>query len=75
MTVEPSSQTSTAFKGLKRSFIFSELEHRLDFQLKESKVLHSYLKVLTAHTSYWTNMDVALFLHSQIYTKQTNHKL
>ncbi|XP_035827763.1 phospholipase DDHD1 [Aplysia californica] len=40
----------------------AELEYRLDFQLKEQRMENSYLSVLTSHTSYWTNKDVAYFL-------------
>lgn len=47
--------------------LFAELEHRLDFQLKEGKMENSYIAALTSHTSYWTNMDVALFILSQIF--------
>uniref|UniRef100_A0A2C9K0T3 DDHD domain-containing protein n=1 Tax=Biomphalaria glabrata TaxID=6526 RepID=A0A2C9K0T3_BIOGL len=39
-----------------------KLEYRIDFQLKEQRMENSYLSVLTSHTSYWTNKDVAYFL-------------
>ncbi|XP_063958052.1 phospholipase DDHD1-like [Lytechinus pictus] len=44
-----------------------ELEHRVDFELKESNLGSSYLSALTSHTSYWTATDVGLFVVSQLF--------
>ncbi|XP_025104108.1 phospholipase DDHD1-like isoform X1 [Pomacea canaliculata] len=40
----------------------TELEYRLDYQLRERSMENSYVSLLTSHTSYWTSRDVALFL-------------
>ncbi|CAL1526177.1 unnamed protein product [Lymnaea stagnalis] len=45
----------------------TELEYRMDFQLKEQRMENSYLSVLTSHTSYWTNKDVAYFLLTHLH--------
>lgn len=44
-----------------------KLSNRMDFQLKESSFESSYLSVLTSHTAYWSNQDVAFFILSHIY--------
>ncbi|XP_030855314.1 phospholipase DDHD1 [Strongylocentrotus purpuratus] len=44
-----------------------ELEHRVDYELKESNLGSSYLSALTSHTSYWTAADVGLFVVSQLF--------
>ncbi|XP_076442138.1 phospholipase DDHD1-like isoform X2 [Babylonia areolata] len=40
----------------------TELEYRLDYQLRERSMENSYLSLLTSHTAYWTNRDIALFI-------------
>ncbi|GFN82833.1 phospholipase ddhd1 [Plakobranchus ocellatus] len=45
----------------------TELEYRLDFQLREQRMENSYLSVLTSHTAYWTNKDVAYFLLTHLH--------
>ncbi|ELT99325.1 hypothetical protein CAPTEDRAFT_197144 [Capitella teleta] len=45
----------------------TELEHRLDYQVKEGKMENSYLATLTSHFSYWSNLDLALFIMTQIF--------
>ncbi|GFS17842.1 phospholipase DDHD1 [Elysia marginata] len=45
----------------------TELEYRLDFQLREQRMENSYLSVLTSHTGYWTNKDVAFFLLTHLH--------
>lgn len=49
------------------------LKERLDFMLKEGMVENSYLNSITAHTSYWTSQDVAMFLLLQLYSYQRSH--
>lgn len=44
-----------------------KLNYRMDFQLKESSFESSYLSVLTSHTAYWSNQDVAFFILNHIY--------
>ncbi|XP_033106666.1 phospholipase DDHD1-like isoform X2 [Anneissia japonica] len=44
-----------------------ELEHRLDFELKESNFSNGYISALTSHTSYWGSLDVALFVLYHLY--------
>ena len=46
------------------------LQERLDFQLREGIVENQYLSSLFAHTSYWGNADVLLFILCQIYQYQ-----
>uniref|UniRef100_UPI00398F1E10 phospholipase DDHD1b isoform X2 n=1 Tax=Pristiophorus japonicus TaxID=55135 RepID=UPI00398F1E10 len=46
----------------------TELEHRLDFELREGLVESRYWSAVTSHTSYWSSLDVALFLLSFLYT-------
>lgn len=41
---------------------FSELEYRLDYQVRERSMENSYISLLTSHTSYWTNKDIVLFI-------------
>ena len=48
-------------------FFYAELECRLDYMLKEGKMESAYLATLTSHTAYWTNLDVAHFVLSQIF--------
>ncbi|XP_066523902.1 phospholipase DDHD1 isoform X2 [Hoplias malabaricus] len=44
-----------------------ELEHRIDFELREGLVESRYWSAVTSHTAYWTSHDVALFLLTFIY--------
>ncbi|NWS74762.1 DDHD1 Phospholipase, partial [Crotophaga sulcirostris] len=39
-----------------------ELEHRIDFELREGFVESRYWSTVTSHTAYWSSMDIALFL-------------
>ncbi|XP_069773102.1 phospholipase DDHD1b [Narcine bancroftii] len=48
----------------------TELEHRLDFELREGLVESRYWSAVTSHTSYWSSLDVALFLLSFLYTQK-----
>uniref|UniRef100_A0A8C9WRE3 DDHD domain containing 1 n=1 Tax=Scleropages formosus TaxID=113540 RepID=A0A8C9WRE3_SCLFO len=53
-------------------FCFSvELEHRIDFELREGLVESRYWSAVTSHTAYWSSLDVALFLLTFMY-KQEN---
>ena len=45
-----------------------KLQERLDFQLREGMVENQYINSIFAHTGYWNNADVALFMMCQIYT-------
>lgn len=40
----------------------AELEHRLDYVLREGNLESSYISALTSHTSYWNSYDVAYFI-------------
>ncbi len=42
-------------------------KQRLDFTLQEGVVSSSYLSALSAHTSYWTDLDAATFILKEIY--------
>ncbi|VEL36497.1 unnamed protein product, partial [Protopolystoma xenopodis] len=46
-----------------------ELEHRLDFQLRESRYENFYVSLLTSHTSYWSNTDVAMFIMTNVFSQ------
>uniref|UniRef100_A0A1I8JN51 DDHD domain-containing protein n=1 Tax=Macrostomum lignano TaxID=282301 RepID=A0A1I8JN51_9PLAT len=45
----------------------TELEHRLDYQLREGRYESSYVSVLTSHTAYWSHEDIALFIMSHLF--------
>ncbi|MBN3286648.1 DDHD1 Phospholipase, partial [Polyodon spathula] len=47
-----------------------ELESRIDFELREGMVESRYWSAVTSHTSYWSSLDVALFLLTFMYTKE-----
>ncbi|XP_048097065.1 LOW QUALITY PROTEIN: phospholipase DDHD1 [Alosa alosa] len=47
-----------------------ELEHRIDFELREGMVESRYWSAVTSHTAYWSNLDVALFLLTFIYEQR-----
>ncbi|XP_032883156.1 phospholipase DDHD1 isoform X2 [Amblyraja radiata] len=51
-----------------------ELEHRLDFELREGLVESRYWSAVTSHTSYWSSLDVALFLLSFLYTQRPGNE-
>jgi phospholipase DDHD1 len=44
------------------------LYERIDFMLREGITENSYINAMTAHTSYWTNADCAMYLLLQIYS-------
>ncbi|XP_018087847.1 phospholipase DDHD1 isoform X2 [Xenopus laevis] len=44
-----------------------ELEHRMDFELREGLVESRYWSAMTSHTAYWSSMDVAFFLLTFLY--------
>jgi len=48
------------------------LDSRLDFMLKERTMESAYLATLTSHTAYWTNLDVAVFILTHIFSS-TSH--
>ncbi|XP_067222876.1 phospholipase DDHD1 isoform X1 [Chanodichthys erythropterus] len=48
-----------------------EMEHRMDFELREGLVESRYWSAVTSHTAYWTSHDVALFLLTFIYRQQS----
>lgn len=47
--------------------MFLDLEYRIDYQLREASFSNSYISMLTSHTSYWTDRDVAFFVLSHIH--------
>ncbi|KAG9268761.1 phospholipase DDHD1 isoform X1 [Astyanax mexicanus] len=49
-----------------------EMEHRIDFELREGLVESRYWSAVTSHTAYWTSHDVALFLLTFIYKSQSS---
>uniref|UniRef100_A0A8B9ZL20 DDHD domain containing 1 n=1 Tax=Anas platyrhynchos TaxID=8839 RepID=A0A8B9ZL20_ANAPL len=58
----PFSQSSSAF--LEPTL---ELEHRIDFELREGLVESRYWSAVTSHTAYWSSLDIALFLLTFMY--------
>lgn len=54
------------------SVISVEMEHRLDFELREGLVESRYWSAVTSHTAYWNSHDVALFLLTFIYKSQSS---
>ncbi|XP_016133779.1 phospholipase DDHD1-like [Sinocyclocheilus grahami] len=48
-----------------------EMEHRIDYELREGLVESRYWSAVTSHTAYWTSHDVALFLLTFIYKQQS----
>ncbi|KAE8586567.1 hypothetical protein XENTR_v10021702 [Xenopus tropicalis] len=66
------SQSSTGSQALPHSMSglldsTLELEHRIDFELREGLVESRYWSAMTSHTAYWSSMDVALFLLTFLY--------
>ncbi|KAI5618895.1 phospholipase DDHD1 isoform X1 [Silurus asotus] len=49
-----------------------EMEHRIDFELREGLVESRYWSAVTSHTAYWNSHDVALFLLTFIYKSQSS---
>lgn len=47
--------------------ILVELEHRIDFELREGLVESRYWSAVTSHTAYWSSLDIALFLLTFMY--------
>nr|XP_048709288.1 phospholipase DDHD1 isoform X4 [Caretta caretta] len=50
-----------------KASILVELEHRIDFELREGLVESRYWSAVTSHTAYWSSMDIALFLLTFMY--------
>ncbi|KAM4014010.1 phospholipase DDHD1 isoform 2-T2 [Anomaloglossus baeobatrachus] len=65
------SQSSTTSQTIPHSISGSldtvDLEHRIDFELREGLVESRYWSAMTSHTAYWSSMDVALFLLTFLY--------
>uniref|UniRef100_A0A670HN92 DDHD domain containing 1 n=1 Tax=Podarcis muralis TaxID=64176 RepID=A0A670HN92_PODMU len=47
-----------------------DLEHRIDFELREGLVESRYWSAVTSHTAYWSSMDIALFLLTFMYKQE-----
>ncbi|XP_049753759.1 phospholipase DDHD1 isoform X6 [Elephas maximus indicus] len=47
-----------------------ELDHRIDFELREGLVESRYWSAVTSHTAYWSSLDVALFLLTFMYKQE-----
>ena len=58
---------STCINSTYHSLYFSELEHRIDFQLHHGAMENAYISAVTSHTSYWSSQDVALFILQQLH--------
>ncbi|XP_028851803.1 phospholipase DDHD1 isoform X2 [Denticeps clupeoides] len=67
---EEKSQSAYSLSSMSTSTIISttvDLEHRIDFELREGLVESRYWSAVTSHTGYWTSHDVALFLLTFMY--------
>ncbi|XP_039527285.1 phospholipase DDHD1-like isoform X2 [Pimephales promelas] len=68
------SQSTFSFSAISpSSSVFDaavEMEHRMDYELREGLVESRYWSAVTSHTAYWTSHDVALFLLTFIYRPQ-----
>ncbi|XP_046798576.1 phospholipase DDHD1 isoform X6 [Gallus gallus] len=60
----PFSQSSSSSAFLEPTL---ELEHRIDFELREGLVESRYWSAVTSHTAYWSSLDIALFLLTFMY--------
>ncbi|KAK2878317.1 hypothetical protein Q8A67_019108 [Cirrhinus molitorella] len=74
------SQSAFAFSAISPSSSSSlfdaavEMEHRIDYELREGLVESRYWSAVTSHTAYWTSHDVALFLLTFIYKQQSTNQ-
>uniref|UniRef100_A0A8C4L3J6 DDHD domain containing 1 n=1 Tax=Equus asinus asinus TaxID=83772 RepID=A0A8C4L3J6_EQUAS len=50
-----------------------ELDHRIDFELREGLVESRYWSAVTSHTAYWSSLDVALFLLTFMHKHEHNN--
>ncbi|KAL3874040.1 hypothetical protein ACJMK2_037104 [Sinanodonta woodiana] len=50
----------------------TDLEYRLDYQLKETGIHSGYIAMLTSHTAYWNNKDVAYFILTHLHPETLN---
>ncbi|XP_039325253.1 phospholipase DDHD1 isoform X7 [Saimiri boliviensis] len=50
-----------------------ELDHRIDFELREGLVESRYWSAVTSHTAYWSSLDVALFLLTFMYKHEDDN--
>ncbi|XP_054987034.1 phospholipase DDHD1 isoform X2 [Sorex araneus] len=50
-----------------------ELDHRIDFELREGLVESRYWSAVTSHTAYWSSLDVALFLLTFMYKHEQDN--
>uniref|UniRef100_A0A8C8Z7C2 DDHD domain containing 1 n=1 Tax=Prolemur simus TaxID=1328070 RepID=A0A8C8Z7C2_PROSS len=53
--------------------VLVELDHRIDFELREGLVESRYWSAVTSHTAYWSSLDVALFLLTFMYKHEHNN--
>ncbi|XP_078000813.1 phospholipase DDHD1-like [Glandiceps talaboti] len=51
----------------KDAHLYQELEHRIDYELREGTMENAYISAVTSHTAYWTSTDVALFVLSHLH--------
>ncbi|XP_036605546.1 phospholipase DDHD1 isoform X3 [Trichosurus vulpecula] len=50
-----------------------ELDHRIDFELREGLVESRYWSAVTSHTAYWSSLDIALFLLTFMYKHEQDN--
>ncbi|KAL8565172.1 hypothetical protein ACOMHN_003959 [Nucella lapillus] len=65
--IDMQAQQSTVHYPEPQDINKTELEYRLDYQLRERSMENSYVSLLTSHTSYWSNRDIALFLLDHLF--------
>ena len=56
-------------------FSLVELDHRIDFELREGLVESRYWSAVTSHTAYWSSLDVALFLLTFMYKHEHDNNV
>ncbi|XP_063426380.1 phospholipase DDHD1-like [Mytilus trossulus] len=45
----------------------TDLEYRIDYQIRLGNFTNSYISLLTSHTSYWGNKDLAYFILTHLF--------
>ncbi|XP_059551664.1 phospholipase DDHD1 isoform X9 [Myotis daubentonii] len=65
--VLPRRHYGESITNIGKASILVELDHRIDFELREGLVESRYWSAVTSHTAYWSSLDVALFLLTFMY--------
>lgn len=75
---ELSSEVSSEMSFCQRQVSSGQLNqgHRIDFMLQEKEIesANEYVAALAAHSSYWVEKDLSLFIARQIYTGESEKR-